>query len=304
MKEFNFLISLTTQDSDFQREQASTAEEMARRLGVKSQIIYADNDSINQSQQLLTVIQSASGRPDAIIFEPVGATALPQVAKAAAAAGIGWVVLNREAEYLAELRKSAKAPIFCITSNHEEIGRIQGRQFAALLPKGGSMLYVEGPGDNSAANQRSKGMNETKPANIEVRTIKGRWTELSAYQAISSWMRLATSHTAEVDAVGCQNDLMAMGVRKAFQELKDMEERDRRLKAPFTGCDGLPKGGQAWVRNGSLAATIVVPPNTGTAMEMMLHALNHGAMPPERTFTVPVSYPSIEELARKWQSKQ
>src|SRR2546426_10751781 len=144
MKKLNFLLSLTTTDNDYQIEQAAAAEEAARRLGADVQIVHADNDSIAQSQQLLKVIQSRSdAHPDGIIFEPVGGTALPQVARAAAAAGIGWVVLNRDVEYVTELRKAYRVPIFSITSDHEEIGHIQGKQFAALLPKGGSVLYID-----------------------------------------------------------------------------------------------------------------------------------------------------------------
>ena len=89
------------------------------------------DDGIRQSQQLLSGIQSTTDvRPDAIIFEPAGSSAHPQVARAAAAAGIGVVVLNRDANYLADLRSQFHAPVFAITSNHEEIGRIQGRQLA------------------------------------------------------------------------------------------------------------------------------------------------------------------------------
>src|ERR1700739_1692225 len=113
MTKLNFLVSLTTNDNDYQQEQASSAEEAGRRLGVGIKIIDADNDSITQSQQLLKIIQSgAAPRPDAIIFEPVGATALPQVGRAAVAAGIGWVVLNRDVDYLSELRRAAKTPVF------------------------------------------------------------------------------------------------------------------------------------------------------------------------------------------------
>ena len=61
MNKLNFLVSLTTADNDYQIEQAKSAEEAARRLGVDAKIIYADNDSITQSQQLLDVIQSRSG---------------------------------------------------------------------------------------------------------------------------------------------------------------------------------------------------------------------------------------------------
>src|SRR4029077_7170242 len=136
-------------DNDYQIEQAQAAEQAARSLGVELQTLYANNDAITQSTQILKAVQSAESlRPDAIIFEPVGGTALPQVARAAVSAGIGWAVLNRESSYVPELRKSSKVPVFTITSDHVEIGRIQGQQFAALLPQGGAVLYVQGPSEN------------------------------------------------------------------------------------------------------------------------------------------------------------
>ncbi|HET7441595.1 MAG TPA: substrate-binding domain-containing protein [Terriglobales bacterium] len=298
MNKLNFVISLTTDDNDYQQEQAASAEDTARRLGVGLQIIYAENDSITQSQQLLKIIQGDSAsRPNAIIFEPVGATALPQVGRAAVAAGMGWVVLNRDTDYLGDLRKNAKAPVFAITSNHEEIGRLQGRQLAALLPQGGGVLYIEGPSESSAARQRTNGMQETKRAEIQVRTLKAQWTEASAFKVVSSWLRLSTSREARVDLIAAQDDSMAMGARKAFQESAAAGEREKWLKLPFIGCDGLPRTGQAWVRNGILAATVVVPPNTGLAIEMLTQAIRSGTQPPVCKLTVPTSFPSLEALA-------
>ena len=119
MKKLSFLLSLTTNDNDYQIEQAASAQEAARRLGVQLQIVYADNDAITQSQQLLRVIQSSSSAPDAIVFEPAGSTGLPQVAKAAAAADIGWVMLNREADYIAELRRDTRIPVFAVSRDQE-----------------------------------------------------------------------------------------------------------------------------------------------------------------------------------------
>ena len=159
MKKLRILVSLTTNDNDYQIEQAQSAEQMARKLGVELQIVYADNDAITQSTQILKAIQADENqRPDAIVFEPVGGTALPQVARAAATAGIGWAVLNRDANYIPELRRASSAPFFCVSSDHVEIGRIQGRQFAALLPHGGSILYIQGPAENSAAKERTLGL--------------------------------------------------------------------------------------------------------------------------------------------------
>src|SRR5579863_5808697 len=186
MKKLNFVVALTTTDNDYQIEQALAAENAARRLDVNLQIVYADNDAILQSQQLLKIIQSTSTpHPDGIIFEPVGGTGLPQVAGAAAAAGIAWVVLNRDVDYLTELRKTYRVPLFAVTSDHLEVGRIQGRQLAELLPNGVNLLYIQGPTESLAAKQRSIGMHETKPASLQVKVIKGNWTEASAYKAVN-----------------------------------------------------------------------------------------------------------------------
>jgi ribose transport system substrate-binding protein len=292
-----FLVSLTTSDNDYQIEQAQSAEQAARKLGVEVQVVFADNDAITQSTQVLKAIQSPEGaRPSAIIFEPVGGTALPQVAQAAVSAGIGWGVLNRDASYIPDLRKIATAPVFGLTSDHLEIGRIQGRQFAALLPHGGSILYIQGPSENSAAKDRTLGMRETKPANIQVTILKAQWTEESSTRAVRSWLKLVTSQRAPIDLIGAQDDSMAAGARKAFEELTNESEKERWLSLPFTGCDGLPKTGQAWVRSGILAATVFVPPNAGEAIEMLVNALQSKKQIPERVLTVPISIPALSEL--------
>ena len=297
MDKLRILVSLTTDDNDYQIEQAQSAEQMARKLGVEIQIAYADNDAITQSTQILKAIQSdRNQRPNAVVFEPVGGTALPQVARAAASAGIGWAVLNRDANYIPELRKSSSAPFFGVSSDHLEIGRIQGRQFAALLPHGGAILYIQGPAENSAAKERAVGMQETKPSNIHVTVLRAQWTEESAQRAVRSWLKLSTSQRAAIDLIAAQDDSMAIGARKAFEELTNESDRERWLKLPFTGCDGLPKTGEAWVRSGLLAATVFVPPNTGMAIEMLLDAIQKGKKPPERALTVPVSIPPLDQL--------
>jgi ABC-type sugar transport system substrate-binding protein len=299
-KKLRILVSLTTNDNDYQIEQAQSAEQAVKRLGVDCEIIYAGNDAITQSTQILKAVQAAAAiRPDAIVFEPVGGTALPQVARAAVTANIGWAVLNRDASYVSELRRTSTTPIFAVSSDHVEIGRIQGRQFAALLPKGGSVLYIQGPSENSAAKERTAGMQESKPANIQITMLKAQWTEESAMKAVRSWLKLTTSQKSVIDLVGAQDDSMAMGARKAFQELPSEAERDRWLKLPFTGCDGLPNTGQTWVRAGTLAATIFVPPNTGQAIETLVQALQQKKQPPERIMIPARSIPALDALTAR-----
>src|SRR5215467_2268906 len=104
MNKLRFLISLITKDNDYQVEQAAAARSAATQLSVDAEIIYADNDPITQSTQVLKAIQAdAALRPNGIIVEPLGATAFPQAAQVAVAAGIGWAVLSRRADYAREL---------------------------------------------------------------------------------------------------------------------------------------------------------------------------------------------------------
>lgn len=141
-------------------------------------------------------------------------------------------------------------------------------------------------------------MNRSRPVNVQVKTLRANWTEQSAYRAVSSWLRLRTSQEMHIDLVGAQDDSMAAGARKAFAEIAE-SERERWLKIPFTGCDGLPKTGQAWVRSGVLAATIYIRPNTDLALEMLTEAIRTGSQPPECKLIAPESVPSIEELTKR-----
>lgn len=300
MKKLRFLVSLHTRENDFQVAQGQSAEDTARKLGSDVEIVFADNDAVNQSTQLLTAIQDrVESRPDAIVVEPVGSTAMPQVARAACAAGIGWAVLNKRPDYLSDLRSKATAPIFVVSSDHFEIGRIQGRQFAALLPVGGSVLYIKGPSQSLAAQERELGMLETKPSNIQLAMLKANWTEESAGRSVRSWLKLATSQSSPIKLVGAQDDSMAMGARKAFQEITNEAERLRWLSLPFTGCDGQAATGQVWVREKWLAATIHIPPLAGQAMAILAKAIQDGTQPPEQFLTKSFSIPPLESLVPK-----
>jgi ribose transport system substrate-binding protein len=297
MKKLRFLLALTNDDNDYQIEQASAGEASARAQGVDLDIVYAGNDGIKQSQQLLSCIQSkAKQKTDAILFEPAGSSTHPQVVRAAAAAGIGIVILNREAEYIGEVRSQFHVPAFAITSNHEEIGGMQAQQLSSLVPDGGVVLYIHGPGESSAAKQRYHGLLQAKLDSLTLRILKAQWSEASAYKGVCSWLRLSTSHQVQIQAVCAQDDSMAIGARKAFEECRGDEEGWKKI--PFLGCDGMPKTGQEWVRRNLLAATIYIPTNADMGIEMMAKAIKNGTMPLERTFTIAKPFPSYEVLAQ------
>jgi ABC-type sugar transport system substrate-binding protein len=296
MKRFRFTL-LVVENNDYQAEQVISAQAAANRLGIHLQVINTEHDPIVQAEQVLKLLQSGAGvRPDGILFEPVG-TPLAQPAKVAASSGVGWVVLNREfVDYLPGLRQEYRTPMFSVTTSHTDVGRIQAEQIARLLPKGGAVLYIQGPSDNDASKRRSAGMQAAKPANIEVRALRGLWTEESAYHAVNQWLGLSIAQELVLGVVAAQNDAMALGARRAFHELAASATRDRWLNLPFIGCDGLPGTGQAAVRRGVLAATVVIPANAGHAIEVLVSSLQTGEQPPACILTEATSYPPLPSL--------
>ena len=287
------LLSLVTDDNDYQREQASAAQAAANQAGIDLRVIYAGGDAITQTKQLLAAVQAPAGeRPGAIVVEPAG-TSMPHVAKAAVLQNIGWIVANRAAEYIGELRDARPGvPVASIAIDNVEVGRIQGRQFAALLPGGGTVLYLEGPAID-VSKQRHAGTLETVPHNIELQSARGRWTAESGAQALQ--IRLGVRGTKLPDLVGSQNDDMAMGARKAVEALPAGPQRDQWLSIPYTGVDGVPATGQAWVQKQFLVATVIVPPLAGLAIELLAKSLG-GQSIPERTLVQPTSYPPVDQL--------
>ena len=67
---------------------------------------------------------------------------------------------------------------------------------------------------------------------------------------------------------------------------------------PFLGVDGLPKTGQEWVRQRMLTATVIIPPISSIAMEIVVPAIRQQKQPPERTLVPAKSFPEPSALAR------
>ena len=160
------------------------------------------------------------------------------------------------------------------------------------------ILYIQGPSVNSNVQARITGMHSTKPDNVQLRTLRGQWTQESGYEAVASWLRLSTSRQTPITLVAAQNDNMALGARKAFEQNTSGAERERWSHLLYTGCDACPGKGQEWVHKGLLSASIVMPPTAGLALEMFARFLSGGSLPPERTMVTPVSYPEIEKLSQ------
>jgi ABC-type sugar transport system substrate-binding protein len=291
------VVSLLTSAQEFQLLQAADAKAAGARLDVEVETVFADNNAVQQIHQLFAFVHAPEGqRPSAIIVEPVQGEGMERLARNAVRAGIGWILQQGGASYLESLRaQNPKVPVASVSVDEQEVGRIQARQLRALLPRGGGVLLLQGPIDSPTAVARLQGLQQELSASAVVlkSVIHGDWTAESAERAVTSWLRLRSTEAVGIDLVVSQNDSMARGAWKAIRELRRDWEG-----IPFTGCDGLPEGGQRLVDTMQLAATIVKPTTAGRAVELASQALSGRTIPLEVVLQ-PRSYPPLEQLGRR-----
>ena len=284
-------------DNAYQHEQGLVAKSAAANLGMDLTLLHANDDSITQSQQLLEIIQSRSDAPpSALLVEPVTATGLRRVAEAAVAQNIGWVISNSDVDYVAQLRKNPRIPVFIVTQGQFETGRVQGKQIGALLPQGGSVLYIAGPSMSSVATQRFEGMESARPRNIQLTVLRSKWSEASAQQSVGAWLRLATSRAEKYHLVAGQTHELAIGARKAFQSISDLDQQKRWLDLPFLGI-GVASQVKPLVESRVLSAAVITSVTMELALRLLARALESQSHPPERTVVEVSSFPELEKLA-------
>ena len=293
MKDKTAGLFLLTRQNDYQRLQETAAVAMAQHLKLPLEVHLAENDARVQAQAVYAFIH-AHPAGSAVLIEPVNDSAVEQAARHAALAGMGWILLNRTNGYLHALRlEFPSLPIGAVTADQKEIGRIQGKQFEALLRGKGTVLYVCGPAGASAATDRLAGMREViDTTSIRHVAIFGDWTEQGAEKAVSSWLK-GTGANTPIQLVGCQNDAMAAGALRALASAAILD-RPGLAQTPVTGVDGNPQFGVELVDRKRIAATVVMPPVAGQAVELV-----HGAWH-KPDFSVPLvmrlpvrSYPEI-----------
>jgi ABC-type sugar transport system substrate-binding protein len=285
------VVSLTSKAQEYQALQGEDAREAGRRLGAGVEVLFAEDNAVLQIQQLFGFVHAPEGeRPAALLVHTRVPDGLERLARNAVKAGVGWLLLNRTAPYLDALRtEHPSLAIAAVTTDHVEIGRIHSRQLVRLCPDGARVLYVQGPADAPAAQQRLEGLEGAlRGRAYELKVLNGEWTSASAERAVTAWLRLRTSSLFEPSAVVCQNDNMARGARKALEAL-----RPEWARLPFLGCDGLPQGGRHDVDEGRLAGTVVIPSCAGPAVDLAIAWSRAGRVPPAVTILAPSAYPAF-----------
>lgn len=288
-------LFLTNADNDYQQELKTDAEAAAARAGFDLEVFFAGAHpgkiSIEQPQQIYRVVsREPAQRPVATIIFPL--MDVPATVKDVVAARMGVIVLRGRPRVVEELRNANPGlPIFAVSSDHVEAGRVQARQLRALIPAGGLVLGVLGNPLASSTTERAAGLREViEGSPIRLTTVNGDWGADSGEEVFSKWIHQPWNKE-RLAAIACQNDAMAMGVRKAVNRASSEAAFAYLKGVPILGIDGSPDLGLKAVQSGDLAATIVMPPITRTAIELLARSLAGEAIPTYVTLA-PKPYPA------------
>jgi ABC-type sugar transport system substrate-binding protein len=293
-------LFLANESNEYQQTVKDDGLSAAQRARIKLEVYFADDKVTQQIRQIYECLhREPERRPKAIIIMAVRVNSLGRIAREVLQAGIGWICINRRMDGLQDLRKEfPDLPVCFVSPDQREIGRIQGRQFRTMLPRGGQILYVTGEASSSGALGRLEGMREAiQGAKLEIAgVLEGNWTADDAERVVSNWMRIVMFGKSRIDIIGCQNDEMAVGALRALKSVAAHMRRPEIAMSQVTGCDGVQSFGQRLVREGQLAATVIIPSTGGPAINLA-GALSRGEQLLAEVLLPPVSFPPEDALA-------
>ena len=208
--------------------------------GVQLQFEDARADVVKQLSQVENFI---SQKVDAIIVNPVDTASTANISKAALAAGIPLVYVNRRPD-----QKDLPKGIVAVTSDDVEAGRLQMQYIAEKLGGKGKIVILLGDLANNSTTNRTKGVKEVlaQYPNIKIEQEQtGIWLRDKGMTLVNDWL----TQGREFNAVLANNDEMAIGASMA---LKSAGTKPGTVL--IAGVDGTPDGLNA-ITKGDMAAS-------------------------------------------------
>ncbi|OPG72807.1 rhizopine-binding protein [Pseudomonas ogarae] len=209
--------------------------------GVTLQFEDARSDVVKQLSQVESFI---SQKVDALIVNPVDTAATQRITKAAVAAGIPLVYVNRRPD-------DPKLPegVVTVASDDLEAGRMQMQYLADKMGGKGDIVILLGDLANNSTTNRTKGVKDVlaKYPNIKIEQEQtGIWSRDKGMTLVNDWL----TQGRDFQAVVSNNDEMAIGAAMALKQAGT-----KKGSVLIAGVDGTPDGLNA-IKKGDMAVSV------------------------------------------------
>ncbi len=250
-------LAVSTLNNPYFVQVTDSARQAAAEFGVKLVVVDAQNDAVNQINQVQTF---ATQGVQSIIINPVDSTQATPAAKAAENANIPLISVDRSID-------GGKVASEIISDN------VQGGRLAAIelgRATSGAVVHLQGIPGTSASRDRGQGFEkELSSATIQgsatIQVVATQPADFDRAKGLDVMTNLLQSNPT-LSGVFAENDEMALG---AIRALGDRAGKDVHV----VGFDGTPDALSA-IEAGAMTATIAQQPKVlgRTAVEQAVKA--------------------------------
>lgn len=208
----------------------------AKESNVNLTVLEAGKDINTQVSQIEMAVTNGA---KAIIIEPVSAEGVLAAVKAAETAGVHCIIYNQN------ISDPTQATCFVGVSN-ADMGYMEMKKACEAINGKGNVAELLGPLGSEGQIGRSEGYDKALKEYPDVKVVfkeDAQWTTDAALTLVENWLSTGT----QIDAVVSQNDNMALGAVKAFE--------DAGKKVPTFGVDAVADALTA-IKDGRLTATV------------------------------------------------
>lgn len=233
-------LALSTLNNPFFVDVRDGAQAKADELGIKLDVVDAQNDSTTQANQ---IANGVTGGAAGIIINPVdsdaaGAAVAPAIAKPVPVVGVDRAVNGAEITSL-------------VSSDNVAGGKQAAEALAKAIGEKGKVIVLQGVAGTSASRDRGQGFTEGIKAFPDIEVVAMQTANFDRAQGLDVTTNLLQSNP-DVVGIFAENDEMALG---ALQALGDRAGKD----VMVFGFDGTADGLTA-VEAGTMVGTIAQQP--------------------------------------------
>lgn len=246
-------VSIARVDDNFMTYVRNGLDDAARQENVQIQFEDAQGDVVRQLNQVQGFLNQ---KVDAVIVLPVDTSATASMTRAAVAAKIPLVYVNRHPD-----ERKLPTGVVTVASNDIEAGQLQMRYLAEKLGGKGTLAIIMGDLAQNATHDRTEGVKQILKDYPNIKVVEqqsAEWQRSKGMDLTSNWL-LAGSR---FDAIIANNDEMAIGAARALQQAGKAKG-----EVAIVGIDGLPDG-LAAIKRGMLVASVFQDPKAQAASAM------------------------------------
>lgn len=246
-------VSIARVDDNFMTYVRNGLDDAARQENVQIQFEDAQGDVVRQLNQVQGFLNQ---KVDAVIVLPVDTSATASMTRAAVAAKIPLVYVNRHPD-----ERKLPTGVVTVASNDIEAGQLQMRYLAEKLGGKGTLAIIMGDLVQNATHDRTEGVKQILKDYPNIKVVEqqsAEWQRSKGMDLTSNWL-LAGSR---FDAIIANNDEMAIGAAMALQQAGKAKG-----EVAIVGIDGLPDG-LAAIKRGMLVASVFQDPKAQAASAM------------------------------------